>query len=124
MNTELSMRGYPVEICGMLTDIVKTAQKFEKQNFGCAVFVSSNIAHRDKVKYCLINVIPSTRECLLYFKISIPMCFLKIYLFLSQLLVLIFYFVFFMCHSSNLLLVSIIQCLFIIRNFISFAQRL
>ena len=42
-------------------DIDKSAQKFEIQTIVCAVFVSSNIANRDNVKYCLINTIPSTR---------------------------------------------------------------
>ena len=65
-----------------LIDIVKSGQKFETQTIGCDLFVSSNIAHRDKVKYCLINTIPSTRECLLFFKFSVPTCFVKhIYLF-------------------------------------------
>ena len=34
-------------------DIDKSAQKFEIQTIVCAVFVSSNIANRDNVKYIL-----------------------------------------------------------------------
>ena len=34
------------------------------------------------------------------------------------------YFIFFICHCSNLLFVSILQSFFIIKNFIPFAQRL
>ena len=67
----------PVEICGILTDIVKSAQKFVTQNIGCAEFVCSNISHRDKDKNYLFTVIPSTNKYLLFFKVSIPMCLFK-----------------------------------------------
>ena len=62
----------PVEICGMFNDIVKSANKFVRQNIPCAVIGPSNIAHRDKVKNYFFTVMPSTNKCLLFLKVNIP----------------------------------------------------
>ena len=76
-------------------DIVKSAQKFGRETIGCAVFVSSDIAQRDKFIYCLIKAIPSTRECLLCSKLVHLFVFVCVFsniliILKSQLLVLFF----------------------------------
>ena len=66
----------------MLTATVKSAQKFEPLTIGCAVFVSSNIAHRDKVTHCLISAILSTRYVCSFLKVVYVSVFFR-YIYLS-----------------------------------------
>lgn len=79
MNIEFSNRGL---LFGDMSNQVVICQLRGLKHMPLAVAVcvmlqisAANIVHSGKVKLYLIDAIPSTREGLFFFKVSIPMCF-------------------------------------------------